>query len=446
MRCSPVGCDALLVPASGGRAVERWEAPAEADGVREDGDALAKAFHNRASAAAARLAVLCSPFPEFGIPLLRLIAEELVPRATESDLAEFLVGGPVVPGKRPPAGDAESAWVRYRPAAREHFISLLSSREAWQLYDVLTRAVARGPVLRTRPRGTGRLPGGSSWAALAGGAALAEAPAQVLKLLGIVLAQEQAEAPAENLAGQAAESDGAEGPVDDAVEGRAEGANPAEGAAEAGPTGEADEERLTEDRYVTVSDGRSVTLRRGETISLTQAGISPRSAIRIETSWTCRRRRGLFRNRSEEIDMDVSAVLFSERQPVDVVFFRHLLSDDGSVRHSGDSLDSSRAGTGTESLLVDLRRVPVHVDAIVITLNSFTGQSLAVVESVTLGLVDLDREHETAVYPLAGGGTHTACILARLSRAGTDWCLTALGIPASGRTFQDLMPAILPLL
>lgn len=417
MRCSPEGCDALLLPPPGKGAQNRWGLPPEVDGPQDPDHALAKAFRYRASTAAVRLAVLCSPFPELSVPLLRLIADELVPEATESDLAEFLVGGPVVPGKRVRTGGEESAWVHYRPSARDYFTSLLTSREAWQLYDALTRAVARGPQGRTRRCGQGGLSVGAG-AALAGGASFADAPARVLELLGIALGQEPDTAPVEETT---------DTPVEEAAEPAAEEATPAEDAPQEEPG---------------LPLGESVHLAKGQTIVLRQAGV-PLSVVRVQASWEAARRRGLFRSRTLDIDLDLSVVLFADRQPVDVVFFRHLVSDDGSVRHTGDAITSS---VNDESVLVDLQRVPAHIDSLVMTLNSFTGQTYNDVAHVQLRLVDQSTGRDVARYGLAGGGTYAAQVLAKLSRQGDDWTMTALGTPANGRTFQDLMPAILPLL
>ncbi len=36
--------------------------------------------------------------------------------------------------------------------------------------------------------------------------------------------------------------------------------------------------------------------------------------------------------------------------------------------------------------------------------------------------------------------------MAKVHRTGAGWTMTALGNPANGRTFQDLMPTILPVL
>lgn len=158
--------------------------------------------------------------------------------------------------------------------------------------------------------------------------------------------------------------------------------------------------------------------------------------------WQAAPRRGLFGSRTREIDLDASAVLFADKQPVDVVFFRHLVSDDGSVKHTGDNLvGGAGSGGDDEAILVDLQRVPVHIDQIVFTVNSFTGQTFQEVQNAFCRIVDETNGQELARYTLDGGGQYTAQIMAKVHRSGNGWQMTALGNPANGRTFQDLMPA-----
>ncbi|WP_459755931.1 TerD family protein [Streptomyces sennicomposti] len=52
------------------------------------------------------------------------------------------------------------------------------------------------------------------------------------------------------------------------------------------------------------------------------------------------------------------------------------------------------------------------------------------------------QRQEVARHTLSGGGAYTAQIMAKLYRNGTGWRLKAIGEPATGRTFQDLLPAI----
>ncbi|MCK1796458.1 TerD family protein [Streptomyces sp. XM4193] len=189
----------------------------------------------------------------------------------------------------------------------------------------------------------------------------------------------------------------------------------------------------------------TVNLSKGQAISLQKSDGGTLTAVRMGLGWQAAPRRGLFGKRTKEIDLDASAVLVADKQPVDVVFFRHLTSDDGSVTHTGDNLvGGAGQGGDDEAILVDLQRVPVHVDQIVFTVNSFTGQTFTEVENAFCRLVDETNGQELARYTLAGGGPYTAQIMAKVQREGSGWSMKALGEPANGRTFQDLMPAILP--
>ncbi|MDI5963160.1 TerD family protein [Streptantibioticus silvisoli] len=187
----------------------------------------------------------------------------------------------------------------------------------------------------------------------------------------------------------------------------------------------------------------TVNLAKGQQVSLTKSGGGTLSAVRMGLGWQAAPRRGLFGRRTREIDLDASAVLFAAGDLVDVVFFQHLISNDGSVRHTGDNLVGGVGqGGDDESILVDLQRVPVHVDQIVFTVNSFTGQTFAEVENAFCRLVDETNGQELARHTLTGGGPYTAQIMAKVHRSGDGWAMTAIGAPAAGRTFKDLMPAI----
>jgi tellurium resistance protein TerZ len=189
----------------------------------------------------------------------------------------------------------------------------------------------------------------------------------------------------------------------------------------------------------------TVNLAKGQQISLIKSDGGVLSVVRMGLGWQAAPRKGFLAKLipREEIDLDASAVLFADRQPVDVVFFQHLISDDGSVRHTGDNLvGGAGQGGDDESIIVDLPRVPAHIDQIVFTVNSFTGQTFQEVQNAFCRLVDESTGQELARYTLTGGGAYTAQVMAKVHRSGTGWQMAAIGAPANGRTFQDLMPAI----
>lgn len=190
----------------------------------------------------------------------------------------------------------------------------------------------------------------------------------------------------------------------------------------------------------------SINLSKGQQISLSKSDGSTLTSVRMGLGWQAAPRKGfLAKLTAREIDLDASAVLFASGQIADVVFFQQLTSSDGSVRHTGDNLTGGAgAGGDDESILVDLARVPAHIDQIVFTVNSFTGQTFAEVQNAFCRLLDETTGAELARYTLTGGGPNTAQIMAKVHRTGGTWQLKAIGEPATGRTFQDLLPSIAP--
>lgn len=190
----------------------------------------------------------------------------------------------------------------------------------------------------------------------------------------------------------------------------------------------------------------SISLSKGQKLSLEKPGGGALGLVRMGLGWRAAQRKGFLAKLlpAQEIDLDASAVLFAAGRPVDVVFFQHLVSDDGSVRHSGDNLTGGAGdATDDEVITVDLTKVPATVDQIVFTVNSFTGQTFQEVENAFCRLVDEQTGAELARYTLTGGGPYTAQIMAKVQRTGGGWQMTAIGQPATGRTFQDLMPDLI---
>ncbi|MFI9626327.1 TerD family protein [Streptomyces sp. NPDC052042] len=188
----------------------------------------------------------------------------------------------------------------------------------------------------------------------------------------------------------------------------------------------------------------TVDLSKGQRISLAKSGGGELTVVRMGLGWKAAPRKGfLARLTAREIDLDASAILFAGAQAQDVVFFQHLTSDDGSVRHTGDNLvGGAGQGGDDESIVVDLQRVPAHIDQIVFTVNSFTGQTFEEVDNAFCRLVDETTGQELARYTLSGGGRHTAQIMAKVARSGAGWQMAAIGAAADGRTFQDLLPVV----
>lgn len=188
----------------------------------------------------------------------------------------------------------------------------------------------------------------------------------------------------------------------------------------------------------------AVSLSKGQKVSLSKKDGGVLTRVRMGLGWDAAPKRGLFGSRRQTIDLDASCLLFDAHgNLVDQVWFRQLTSRDGSVRHTGDNLTGDGDGDD-ESIRVDLSRIPATVVTLVFTVNSFTGQDFSQIENAFCRLIDESNGQEVARYDLTGSGRHTAQIMAKVTREGSNWTMTAIGAPASGRTFRDLLPAMVP--
>ncbi|MDL4817993.1 TerD family protein [Actinomadura opuntiae] len=187
----------------------------------------------------------------------------------------------------------------------------------------------------------------------------------------------------------------------------------------------------------------SISLQKGQKVSLAKPGGGTLTRVRMGLGWDAVAKKGLFgKGKAQSIDLDASCLLFDgSGNLADSVWFRQLRSKDGSVQHTGDNLTG--AGEGDDEVInVDLQSVPANVTQLVFTVNSFTGQDFSQIENAFCRLVDETTGQEIARYDLSGAGQHNAQIMAKVSRDGQGWSMTAIGATATGRTFQHLLPAV----
>jgi tellurium resistance protein TerZ len=196
-----------------------------------------------------------------------------------------------------------------------------------------------------------------------------------------------------------------------------------------------------------------ISLAKGQKISLAkEAGSTSLSKVVMGVGWDMAQTKrggllgGLFggKSGSESIDLDASCIMFDDqKQVVDVVYFGQLSSKDGSIRHTGDNLTGEGDGDD-EQIIVELSRIPGAVKTLVFTVSSFRGQTFDQVANAFCRIVNGANNQEIAKYTLTSQGSHTAQIMAKLYQHNGEWKMAALGENCMGRTFQDMMPTILP--
>lgn len=186
----------------------------------------------------------------------------------------------------------------------------------------------------------------------------------------------------------------------------------------------------------------SVNLSKGQRVSMTKRGGGALTEVRMGLGWDAVKKRGFFGSRAQEIDLDASCLVYDRNgRRMDQVWWKQLTSRDGSIVHTGDN--RTGAGDGDdESIVVDLQALHPDVSTLVFVVNSFTGQNFSQIENATCRLVDSSTETEIARYVLTGSGNHNSQVMAKVTRDGTGWSMTAIGAIANGQTFHDLEPVV----
>ena len=191
MRIDRRGCDAVIVPNQ--ELLDELEILGENSGLGQgmqvltggdtfsQGNSIIDDFLHIASREAVRLAVLCAPYQQVSLPLLRLIRDELVPEATASDEAEVILSGLFTVS----SAQSGTASLQFREGTRSELKEMLSAHDAWLLHDALSRRIARQaatgmsfPAVAQDSHGDLALPSDAE--------SFAEASIETLRLLGVV--------------------------------------------------------------------------------------------------------------------------------------------------------------------------------------------------------------------------------------------------------------------
>ncbi|MCK3866119.1 TerD family protein [Pseudomonas sp. B329] len=186
----------------------------------------------------------------------------------------------------------------------------------------------------------------------------------------------------------------------------------------------------------------ALSLTKNQSISLEKTtGGSGLTTLRLGLGWDPEKAgfMGRLLGNGGEVDLDASCILFDENyDALDLVWFRQLQSQDGSIQHSGDN----RTGEGDgddETITVNLLNLPASVKFLVFTVNSFTGQSFEKIANAYCRVVNASNRVELARFNLSEKGRHTGVVMASMVREREGWEFKAIGQVTNGRTVDDLV-------
>ncbi|WP_016906656.1 TerD family protein [Streptomyces xiaopingdaonensis] len=172
----------------------------------------------------------------------------------------------------------------------------------------------------------------------------------------------------------------------------------------------------------------SVTLAKGGNVSLSKAA-PDLTQVQVGLGWKARSTTGA------DFDLDASALLCNASGRVAgdeyFVFYNNLTSPEGSVEHTGDELVGGSGGDD-ETVLVDLTKVPAHVEKVVFPVSIHDAESrhqtFGQVTDAYIRVLNQADGQELARYDLTeDASSETAMIFGELYRRDGEWKFRAVG-------------------
>ena len=137
----------------------------------------------------------------------------------------------------------------------------------------------------------------------------------------------------------------------------------------------------------------AIRLEKGQRINLEKDNGAKLQSICVGVNWgAIKKKNWLGFTTTEAVDLDASCAQFdAQGNIIDKVWFRHLASNDGAIKHSGDDLTGDMDGDDgldNEVITVDLHKVNPRTDKIAFVLNSFRGQDFKLIPFASIRIYE----------------------------------------------------------
>lgn len=172
----------------------------------------------------------------------------------------------------------------------------------------------------------------------------------------------------------------------------------------------------------------AVLLKKGGNVSLSKEAPSLKRIL-LGLGWDARSTNGA------DFDLDATVFMLGEsgkvRSDEDFIFYGKLLSNCGSVEHTGDNRTGSGDGDD-EALKITLEKVPSTIKriAICVTIDEAESrkQNFGMVSGAFMRIVNLENDVEVARFDLSEDySTETAMIFGEIYRHNDEWKFKAVG-------------------
>jgi tellurium resistance protein TerZ len=134
-----------------------------------------------------------------------------------------------------------------------------------------------------------------------------------------------------------------------------------------------------------------------------------------------------------------------------MIYFGHLQSKNGSIRHSGDDLTGDTGGDDgldNEVITVDLTKLPSEVEKLAFVLNSFRGQDFNTIPFASIRIYEGTPSSVSeifATYDIANNAAFAgsvSMVMGIFYKRNGEWKFNAIGEPTRDRDLRGTLTTV----
>lgn len=196
---------------------------------------------------------------------------------------------------------------------------------------------------------------------------------------------------------------------------------------------------------INLQKGQRIDLRKSNGLALNNICVGVNWGAIETTSW-------LFFKKTEAVDLDASCILYNaNKEPIDIVYFGKLLSNDNAIKHSGDDLTGDVGGDDgldNEVITLDFPRLNKEVEYIAFVLNSFRGHNFGIIPFASIRIYEgtPTRVNDVlAVYNIAkeaGFERYTSMVMGVFYKKNDEWKFNAIGEPTIDSRLEQTITTV----
>ncbi len=191
----------------------------------------------------------------------------------------------------------------------------------------------------------------------------------------------------------------------------------------------------------------SISLTKGQRISLEKSNGSKLNKMCIGVNWGAIDKKGLFGNKKVAVDLDASVGVYDGNgQLIDTVYFRNLKGK--GITHSGDDLTGDidgDDGLDNEVIQINLSELDPRANTLAFVMNSFNRQdfkdipfaSIRIYEGTPSNVIEV-----FATFDLANDASFAgkvSMIMGRLYKNNDQWKFNSIGESTDDKNLDDTL-------